>query len=400
MKTMIQVVPSMPVKSNEERKQLRPVGRNVEKYAEIIDGMVDIVKACDELGFWGMSFIEHHFHSEGFEMLPCPGIMNAWLGPYAKRMRMGQLGYVMGTHNPLRVAEETALLDHILKGRFFVGFARGYQARWVRTLGQAYKSLPTLSNRESADQAEADENNQQIFREMVTIVKKAWTQQSFAHDGKFFEVPYPYEGIDNYPGYPCAQEYGAPGEIDEQNRVRQISVVPAPYQKPHPQVFISSSGSADSARWSGEEGFTCCYFAPMPGARAQDIAYRGGAAQVGKTLSPGQGQGLLRFLFVGKTREEAYEKVNTTIVPFFSQFAVHFFPVLLGEGKGSMLERVMKTGLIVAGTVDDVKQQVDEIYTEIPFEYFSLVAYNGLEPQEQLIEDVELFATKIAPEFA
>ncbi len=400
MKTMIQVVPSMPVKSNEERKQLRPVGRNVEKYAEIIDGMVDIVKACDELGFWGMSFIEHHFHSEGFEMLPCPGIMNAWLGPYAKRMRMGQLGYVMGTHNPLRVAEETALLDHILKGRFFVGFARGYQARWVRTLGQAYKSLPTLSNRESADQAEADENNQQIFREMVTIVKKAWTQQSFAHDGKFFEVPYPYEGIDNYPGYPCAREYGAPGEIDEQNRVRQISVVPAPYQKPHPQVFISSSGSADSARWSGEEGFTCCYFAPMPGARAQDIAYREGAAQVGKTLSPGQGQGLLRFLFVGKTREEAYEKVNTTIVPFFSQFAVHFFPVLLGEGKGSMLERVMKTGLIVAGTVDDVKQQIDEIYTEIPFEYFSLVAYNGLEPQEQLIEDIDLFATKIAPEFA
>ena len=205
MKTMIQMVPSMPVKSNEERKQLRPVGRNVEKYAEIIDGMVDIVKACDELGYWGMSFIEHHFHSEGFEMLPCPGIMNAWLGPYAKRMRMGQLGYVMGTHNPLRVAEETALLDHILKGRFFVGFARGYQARWVRTLGQAYKSLPTLSNRESADQAEADENNQQIFREMVTIVKKAWTQESFSHDGKFFEVPYPYEGIENYPGYPCAK---------------------------------------------------------------------------------------------------------------------------------------------------------------------------------------------------
>ena len=286
MKTMIQVVPSMPVKSNEERKQLRPVGRNVEKYAEIIDGMVDLVKACDELGFWGMSFIEHHFHSEGFEMLPCPGIMNAWLGPYAKRMRMGQLGYVMGTHNPLRVAEETALLDHILKGRFFVGFARGYQARWVRTLGQAYKSLPTLSNRESADQAEADENNQQIFREMVTIVKKAWTQQSFAHDGKFFEVPYPYEGIENYPGYPCAQEYGAPGEIDEQNRVRQISVVPAPYQKPHPQVFISSSGSADSARWSGEEGFTCCYFAPMPGARAQDIAYRGGQPKSAKPSAP------------------------------------------------------------------------------------------------------------------
>ena len=77
MKTMIQMVPSMPVRSNEERRQLRPVGRNVERYAQIIDGMVDIVKAADELGYWGMSFVEHHFHSEGFEMLPTPGLMNA-----------------------------------------------------------------------------------------------------------------------------------------------------------------------------------------------------------------------------------------------------------------------------------------------------------------------------------
>ena len=64
-----------------------------------------------------------------------------------------------------------------------------------------------------------------------------------------------------------------------------------------------------------------------------------------------------------------------------------------------MFERVMNTGLIVAGTVDEVKHQIDEIYSEIPFEYFSLVAYNGLEPQAQLIEDIDLFATKIATEF-
>ena len=87
-------------------------------------------------------------------------------------------------------------------------------------------------------------------------------------------------------------------------------------------------------------------------------------------------------------------------MPFFSEFASHFFPVLLSEGSGSLLERVLNTGLIVAGTVDDVKRQVAEVYEEIPFEYFSLVAYNGLEPQDQLLEDIELFATKVAPEFA
>ena len=214
----------------------------------------------------------------------------------------------MGTQNPLRVAEETAVLDHILKGRFFVGFARGYQARWVRTLGQQYKTLPTLSNRESAQQATADDVNQQIFREMVTIVKKAWTEPSFSYNGDFFKVPFPHEGIEDYPAYPCAQEYGAPGEIDEQNRVRQISVVPAPYQRPHPPVFISSSGSADSARWSGEQGFTCCYFAPMAGARIQDVAYREGAAQLGRTLSPRTGAGIVALLVCRKDARRGLRK--------------------------------------------------------------------------------------------
>ncbi len=399
MKTMIQMVPSMPVSSNEERKALRPIGRNIERYAEMIDDMVDIVKTADELGYWGMSFIEHHFHSEGFEMLPTPGLMNAWLGPYAKRMRMGQLGYVMGTHNPLRVAEETAVLDHILKGRFFVGFARGYQARWVRTLGQQFNTLPTLSSRETEADSRADDVNQKVFREMVAIVQKAWTEKSFSYDGEFFKVPFPYSGIEDYPGYPCAREYGAENEIDDRNRVREISVVPAPFQRPHPPIFVSSSGSPASAEWSGEEGFTCCYFAPMAGARIQDAAYREGAARMGKTLGLGQAQGLLRFLYVGETREAAYEKVERCIVPFFSEFASHFFPVLLGNSGGSMLKRVLDTGLIVAGTVDDVKRQVEAIYDEIPFEYFSLVCYNGLEPREQLMEDIELFARKIAPEF-
>ena len=56
----------------------------------------------------------------------------------------------MGTQNPLRVAEETAVLDHILKGRFFVGFACGYQARWVRTLGQQYKTFSRFYSAKAA----------------------------------------------------------------------------------------------------------------------------------------------------------------------------------------------------------------------------------------------------------
>ena len=399
MKPTILMVTSMPASSNEERMRLRPIGRHVEGFTQIIDGLVDIVKAADELGFWGLAFAEHHFHSEGFEVDPTPGIMNAWLGPYAKRMRIGQLGYVMSTHNPLRVAEETAVLDHIMKGRFFVGFARGYQSRWVRTLGQQYKALATLSNRESAQQATADERNQQIFRELVTIVVKAWTEQSFSYKGEFFQVPFPAEGIDDYPAYPAARQYGAPREIDEQNRVREISVVPAPYQKPHPPVFISSSGSEESARWAGEQGFNCIYFAPLQAALKQEAVYREAAARAGRKVSLGQQQGVVRFVHLGKTREAAYEKVTRCVAPPFTEFFRYFFPGVLA-GSGSAVEQMVASGLVLAGTVDDVKRQMEEMYKVAPFEYPFLLSYFALQSKESFLEDMELFATKVMPAFA
>jgi len=45
---------------------------------------------------------------------------------------------VLPAWDPLRVAEEIAVLDHLTKGRFYAGFARGYQDRWVNVLGQQY----------------------------------------------------------------------------------------------------------------------------------------------------------------------------------------------------------------------------------------------------------------------
>jgi len=391
--------PSLPVVDEDERHRMRPVGRSVERYAKAIDGLVDIVKGADELGYWGMSFIEHHLHSEGFEVGPCPGIMNAWLGPYAKRMRLGQLGYVMSAQHPLRVAEEAAVLDHILKGRFFVGFARGYQSRWVRTIGQHYDSAATLMERDTAAQAAADERNQKIFRELVDIVVKAWTETSFSYDGEFFKVPFPYDGIDDYPAFPCAEQFGARGEIDREHRVRQISVVPAPYQQPHPPVFVTSSGTPESARWAAKRGFNCGYFAPMEHAVAQNAAYLEGASETGRRIAPGQNQLLLRFGHVGKTREDALRKVERYIVPPFDNFYRYFFPRLFSSEASSTFERMMATGMVIAGTVDDVKRQVAAIYEQIPFEYFGIVSHYALEPKEEFLEDIDLFATKIACEF-
>ncbi|MEE9278269.1 MAG: LLM class flavin-dependent oxidoreductase, partial [Dehalococcoidia bacterium] len=135
VKVILQIYPVIPSAGEEEREALRPIGRNVERYQETIQGTFDLARACDRLGVWGVSCIEHHFHSEGYEVGPSPGVLNAWWAAITSKVRIGQLGYVMTTQHPIRVAEETAILDHMTKGRCFVGFARGYQDRWTNIVG-------------------------------------------------------------------------------------------------------------------------------------------------------------------------------------------------------------------------------------------------------------------------
>ena len=70
-----------------------------------------------------------------------PILLVMYLGMQTENIRLGHLGLVLPCHNPIRVAEDIAILDQVTKGRAFAGFARGYQPRWVNTLGQHYDTL-------------------------------------------------------------------------------------------------------------------------------------------------------------------------------------------------------------------------------------------------------------------
>lgn len=78
-------------------------------------------------------------------------MLNLCLGAFTKRLRHGQLGLVLPAHDPVRLAEEIALADHMLAGRLIVGMARGYQARWQNVLCQKYWVTSTASDQSEAD---------------------------------------------------------------------------------------------------------------------------------------------------------------------------------------------------------------------------------------------------------
>ena len=170
VKVILQLYPMLRATDEAERERLRPLGRNSERFQEFVDGLPYLAEAVDDLGLWGVSSIEHHFHSEGYEVGPNPGIIAAHLAGMTKRVRVGQLGYTMSAQSPLRVAEDAALLDHLTRGRCFVGFSRGYQSRWTNILGQHLGTKATLSPEGFSDVRRAMLTDEQLKKDTRTIV--------------------------------------------------------------------------------------------------------------------------------------------------------------------------------------------------------------------------------------
>src|SRR5207249_7286993 len=244
------ILPTVPG-TLEDRKRLRPIGRNTERYQQMLDEMRKLAVLADDAGFDVFATTEHHFHSEGYETSVAPLLLYADLAARTRRIKFAPLGLVLPAWDPIRAAEELAVLDQLTKGRLYAGFARGYQDRWTNILGQQYHVTGA-----PMDGSAIDEHNRAVFEEVYTIIKMAWTQDLVRYKGKYYEIPCPYEeGIRRWPvGKTWTAKYGAPGEVDEEGVVRAVSVVPRPYTLPHPPIWQPFSVSEKTIRWCAREG--------------------------------------------------------------------------------------------------------------------------------------------------
>ncbi len=139
-------------------------GQRPELYQRFLEEMKGYVQLADELGYESYCSPEHHLQIEGFEITNHPGMFGLFVGAHAKRLKAGILGYVLPTHNPVRVAEEIATLDHMLQGRLIVGFTRGYHARWVDAYA-AVRGVGATNVAHAKAKDEQDAINREIFEE-------------------------------------------------------------------------------------------------------------------------------------------------------------------------------------------------------------------------------------------
>src|SRR4030095_12245469 len=137
-------------------------------HAEVVHRELEQMEWTEALGFDQIWLTEHHFIDYGLAVDPAR-LAPAGAGP----TRPGPLGLaaaILPFHHPRRLAEQLALIDIISKGRLDVGVGRGN-----RPAEFAGYQVPQEENRERFDEA-------------CDILLKAWTEESFTHAGRFFNL--------------------------------------------------------------------------------------------------------------------------------------------------------------------------------------------------------------------
>ena len=416
MKFQLFVLPTVPA-TMEEREKLRPIGRNNERFQMMIDEVRTLCTIADDAGFDCFSTTEHHFHSEGYEASVAPLLLYADLAARTKRIKFAPLALVLPAGDPLRAAEQIAYLDHLTKGRVYAGFARGYQQRWVNVLGQ---NVPVQAA--PMDGSEVDQHNKRVHEEYIDIIYKAWDQDLLQYKGEFYQVPFPFEqGISGWPAADWTRRFGAPGEIDEQGIIRGISVIPKPYQQPHPPAFQPFSVSESTIRHTARVGvMPMILVSNPPDFRRLCQIYREVAAENGRTLGLGENVGAFRAISFGNTREEGLALLEkTNFFGFNAYFAGFGFweafrfaedaekypldPYTPLPPSEWTLDRFVNVKYGLAGTVDQVKRQIEEVASihegDGELEWFSWFFDQGLMPLDEARRQIELFAEHIIPAF-
>ena len=386
----------LPSIGNKAELSAGMAGRRTDLYQRMLADLAEQARYLDEHGYYGVAFTEHHFHIEGEEVSTNPIMLDLFIGMQTRNLRVGQLGIVLPCQNPIRVAEDVAMLDQMTRGRAFAGFARGYQPRWVNTLGQHYQGLAD----NATDPVAYEQLKKELYEEHYEIIIKAWTNPTFSHQGKHWQIP-PKNIF--WPAHEVTRAYGR--GVDNQGIIQEVGIVPEPYQKPYPPLFQPFSFSTASMRWAAQRNIV-----PVSIVGDTDIcanlfrATQAGAAQAGKTLQFGQGVGMTREIVVADTDEEALaigrESGCFIWNKFFEPFGFNAALARHGEDPKTIpntFEAMCERGLTICGSPDTVSRKLERLFKDLPCEYFWVFFYTELIPQKAAMRSLELLTTKVFP---
>lgn len=358
-------------------------------YMDCLDELREIARYCDQHRWDSYWLTEHHFSHEGFENLPNPLLMSADIAARTHHLRIGQAASIVTFWNPLRFAEDVAMLDHMSGGRIDVGVGRGIYGR------EAVNLNPEADTRDQ-------ERNRAIFDETLEVLKRAWTQPFSSFSGE--HIRYPQPGIKwRHDLSPPSSNY-----MDlESGEIERLAVVPRPLQQPHPPLWqvVDSLRSIENAARQGMGAIM--WIPPVDALKPRFEAYRRAASEARDEAVPlGQGIALVRDMFVAESRDEAREKAAAGIIKYI-QWVCHW----RGLGNHAHLNERVELDVrdldfdwldqrnLLFGTPKDVADKVEELETELNLEQLLVWSNFPGVPHMDAMNSIRLFTEKVMPRF-
>jgi alkanesulfonate monooxygenase SsuD/methylene tetrahydromethanopterin reductase-like flavin-dependent oxidoreductase (luciferase family) len=345
-----------------------------EQYGGVAAGAYDEhirqAKMMDELGYKYYWIIEHQASYVG--AITSPTVFLTAIAAATERIRIGAMIWVLPFHNPIRLAEEIATLDHLSHGRVEFGTGIGTHEHEFMRLGLDY-----YARREMGDEA-------------LDIIEAAWTQSSVTYKGRFWN-------------------------FDE------MLARPWPYQKPHPPIWIAAH-SMRAFEWAAERNYDVGTNISTDDQLVDKLAYFRKIWHEAQHPGPMPRQLLVRAVHVAETDEKARAEVEPYLQESMGLGAEMVKNTRIGmgtdpRGKGTDNTRYTRAngkifaearksydfwidnGLAIVGSPETVARKLHASQERLGFTAFAANHHIGRMPTELVDKSITLFGKEVITAF-
>ena len=320
---------------------------------------------AEPLGFDSLWALEHHF--TGYSMSPAPLQTLAYYAGRTKKIQLGTCVIVLPWHDPIRVAEQIALLDIMCGGRCLFGFGRG-------AASTEYEGFRIPMN-----------EARPRFIEAAKILQVALSQDRFSYDGQFYKIP-------------------------------ETAIRPRPISRPETR-FYGTAVSKESADVMAQLGFSLMIIMQneWPKAAEEVVRFNEVAAAAGHTP---RAPIILSNISCAETRSEAHERaikylgrkwdsidnhyhfsdnhlLNVKGYESYDKIGVTYQKMKDPVKRAKATEFYVKIQIV--GTPDDCIQQIAELRQLTGMDHLITEFSFGNLPHEEAEMNMRLFAREVVP---
>jgi alkanesulfonate monooxygenase SsuD/methylene tetrahydromethanopterin reductase-like flavin-dependent oxidoreductase (luciferase family) len=320
--------------------------------AQAYQGIIERLEYVEQLGFDWVSVSEHHYSPR--ILTPAPIVTAAYIAARLHKITIALLGPIVPQSNPVRVAEELAMLDNLAQGRLVVGLLRG------TTNESLTYDLNPQEARERTDEG-------------MELILRAWTEpQPFGWQGRHFQF-------------------------------RTVSVWPRPFQQPHPPTYALGT-SRESCEFAARHRLGCgVSYGPFEVVGKATRYYREQCARHGWTPAPEQILYRANML-LAETDDEAQAllRKQPNQAPFAMRAGVRDALMTLdsrniaGEARAPVVSGALPTTFI--GSPDTVMEQVRRCREVVGAGVLDLSLHPpGSGDLDALMRSLDLFGKSVLP---